>query len=477
MLNTSSLDMRRLSSSLTTELTDSLQAIAPLTSEPPISVMRSAAITDANTITGTPSFDFLRGTSGNDSIFGLGGSDTITATTGNDLIDGGDGFDAVVYNLNTPITLTSIGGINKGQFGQDTLRFVERIVAQAGFANSVDASSITSGNTSIEVNLGGRFINVRDIPGLGFRGFTIENFVNATGTSNVDVFTGSDSNNLLRGLGGDDFFNATRGNDRIEGGSGFDTIDYTPLNISITLRPMGMIEKGQAGQDTLFLMERIIGAANQTNTIDASTTPGGASIDVQLQNNFLRARDIPRLGIRDFWVENFRNVTGTQSRDNIDGNGANNVLNGLGGNDGVFGRGGNDILFGGAGTDFVVGGEGDDVINGTDSTSRGQSEIDDLEGGTGNDRFVFGDRSGSYYKFNGVNDVVGIRDFSSGDVIQLGLGETYRTVSRNGGFDLFVVTGGANDLIARVNTTPSVSLPTGNFTVSSGQRLGSFIGA
>lgn len=443
------------------------------------STFRSAAITAAsNTIRGTDNVDFLRGTSGNDNIFGLAGSDTITATSGNDLIDGGDGFDSVQYSVNTAITLGPTGTINKGQFGgRDTLRSIERIVGQAGFANTVDASSITSGNTSIEVNLGGRFINVRNIPGIGFRSFGIENFVNARGTSGTDVFTGSDSNNTLSGFGGDDFFNATAGNDRIEGGTGFDTIDYTPLNVEITLQPMGMVNKGPAGRDSTFGMERFIGSARQINTIDASSTPGGASIDVQLQNNFLRARDIPGLGGRNFWVENFRNVTGTQNRDNIDGNAANNVLNGLGGNDGVFGRGGNDILFGGAGTDFVTGDEGNDILNGTDSTARGRGEVDDLEGGTGNDRFIFGDRSGSFYKFNGDSDSVGVRDFSTGDVIQLGLGETYRAVSRPGGFSLFVVTGGANDLVARVNTTTPISLPTGNFRISSGQRLGAFVGA
>ncbi|GAP99245.1 calcium-binding protein [Leptolyngbya sp. NIES-2104] len=470
----------RTNPSLTTDLGTSTALRSALDrASDPIPLARSAGVTAAYvaTITGTESFDFLRGTSGDDRIFGLGGSDTITATSGNDSIDAGTGFDAVVYGLNTAITLRPAGVIDKGQFGQDTLRFVERIVGQAGFANSVDASSITSGSTAIEVNLGGRFINVGNIPGIGFRGFTIENFVNATGTSNNDTFTGSDGNNLLSGLGGDDFFNATRGNDRIEGGAGFDTIDYRPLNVAITINPTGVINKGSAGQDTLFQVDRIIGAVNQTNTIDALSTPGGASINVQLLNNLLQVRDIPGLGLRNFFAENFRNVNGTQNRDNLDGNNANNVLNGFGGNDGIFGRGGDDVLSGGAGTDFVVGGDGNDVINGTDAAARGRSEIDDLEGGSGNDRFIFGDRSGSFYKFNGVNDVVGVRDFSSGDVIQLGLGETYRTVSRSGGFDLFVVTGGANDLVARVNTTTAVSVPTSNFTIASGQRLGAFIGA
>ena len=298
-----------------------------------------------------------------------------------------------------------------------------------------------------------------------------------TGTESFDFLSGTSGNDRIFGLSGPDTIFASNGFDFIDGGSSFDTVDYRALPGPITLGPTGTINKGQFGQDTLFQVDRIIAPVGQANTIDASSTNGPTSIDTQLALNFSNVRDIPGLGLRTFTLENFVNVIGTPNRDNIDGNDLSNFLNGGAGNDGVFGRGGNDNLFGGAGSDFVVGGTGNDRINGTDAFARGRGEIDDLQGDSGNDRFVLGDRSGSYYKGSGRNDFVQIRDFSTGDAIDLGLGEVYRTTRTTNGFELFSVTGGTNDFIARVITTSFVSLPVANFTIVSGQRIGPFIGA
>jgi Ca2+-binding RTX toxin-like protein len=415
-------------------------------------------------IVGTSSFDFLQGTTGNDEIFGLGGPDTITATTGNDSIEGGEGFDAIVYsNLNSPITLTPMGMIIKGNNGGiDRISGIERIVGQAGLANAVDASSITSGNVGIEVNLGGNFINVYNIPGTtGLRGFTIENFVNATGTVNNDTFTGSSRNNVLRGLGGSDFFVASAGNDTLDGGVGFDVADYSNLNTAITLGAVGTVSKGQFGQDSLIQIESIIGRSGLANAVDASAVTSGTTfVNINLSINRVDVNNIPGLGNRIFFVTNFVNTTGTSNADTITGSALNNVL------------------IGGGGNDVIDGGDGNDFINGTNFVTRGFSEFDTLRGGSGNDTFVLGDRTGSYYVGNGNNDNARIQDLSVGDSIQLGLGRTYRAVGRTGGFDLFTVGASGFDRIALVNTTTSIGgLPTSNFTLASGQRSSIFIGA
>lgn len=298
-----------------------------------------------------------------------------------------------------------------------------------------------------------------------------------TGTNNFDFLTGTGGDDRIFGLNGPDTITATSGNDFIDGGEGFDAVDYRSLSGAITLTPMGGIDKGGFGRDSLFLIERIIAAPGRANTIDASTAMGTASIDAQVGANFVNVDNIPGLGRRGFVVENFVNVIGTNNRDNLAGSAGANFLDGRGGNDGVFGLEGNDTLIGGSGTDYVVGGTGNDRLTGTDASSRGRADVDDLQGDAGNDRFVLGDRSGSYYKFNGNSDRVGIRDFSNGDLIELGLGETYRTERTGSGFQLFTVTGGSRDLIANVSTTSSANLPTGNFTIASGQVRGSFIGA
>jgi Ca2+-binding RTX toxin-like protein len=430
--------------------------------------------------TGTDNTDTFTGSVGNNILRGLGGNDFFNATTGNDLIDGGTGFDTIDYrSLGTGITLGPAGTVSKGALGSDQLVQVERIIAPTTFANSIDASTAT-GAASIEVNLGGNFVNIYNIPGLGLLSIGVENFVNATGTNNIDTFTGSSGNNILRGLGGNDFFNATAGNDTIDGGIGFDTIDYRPLNRAVTLLPTGIINKSGGGQDNLIAMDLIIGALGQNNTIDASSAFGSASLNVRLIDLRLDVQNIPGLGARTFFVENFNTIIGTANRDVIDGNDANNIFNGGGGNDDLFGHGGDDNLLGGAGNDFVSGDAGNDRITGSNSTSRGFGEFDRLVGGSGSDRFVLGDRSGSYYEGFGLNDFASISDLGFGDLIELGVGELYRITNQGAaGFDLLTIgVGGSADLVARVSGPSSFGFGTGTFTIASGQSLGGiFVGA
>jgi Ca2+-binding RTX toxin-like protein len=240
---------------------------------------------------------------------------------------------------------------------------------------------------------------------------------------------------------------------------------------------MGMINKSGIGNDSLFLVERIIGAAGQFNAINAAPAFGGASILVDLQNNFLRVRDIPTLGNRDFTVQNFMEVIGTVSNDSITGNNSINFLAGFDGDDFLSGLGGDDILFGDEGNDFLTGGSGNDFLRATDEFARGFAEFDDMQGGTGSDIFVLGDCDGAFYNSNGEFDDALILDFSAEDSLELGLGEVYRAVGRTGGFNLFTVNSFGLELIAQVDTTSAIALPTGNFSLLSGQRLGVFFGA
>jgi hypothetical protein len=119
------------------------------------------------------------------------------------------------------------------------------------------------------------------------------------------------------------------------------------------------------------------------------------------------------------------------------------------------------------------------LINGTDAIARGRNELDELRGGVDKNRFILGDRNGSFYAFAGANDFASIRNFSNGDSIQLGSGATYRATTQadGNGFDLFVVVNGASDLVARVNGTATFTLPRGNFQINLGERIGFLVGA
>jgi Ca2+-binding RTX toxin-like protein len=299
------------------------------------------------------------------------------------------------------------------------------------------------------------------------------------GTDGPDILFGTNGDDDIFGLGGDDTIFGTIGNDVIDGGTGFDTAEYSGVAAPITLLPQGAFGVGSDGGQ-LRSIERIIGAAGQPNAIDGSKGTGTASFDINLAANRLTVNNIPGLSPLNFTVENFVNVVGTSNADTIIGSSANNILTG------------------GAGDDTLSGGGGADTLIGADVIARGVGERDILTGGTGVDRFTLGDKSGSYYKGQGNNDFARITDFSFGEQIQLGSGDTYRIQRNLRGFDLFSTTGGIQDLIAQVQFSrvlgvgslsasssslePSSVDPLagvsntsdGTFSIASGQTLGIF---
>lgn len=327
--------------------------------------------------------------------------------------------------------------------------------------------------------------------------------VRVVGSIASDRLLGSFSNDELFGLSGNDVLIGSAGSDLMDGGTGFDAVDYSSLGRPVTILPGGAIDKSGLGIDRIVGVERIVGAIGQANAIDGAGR-GTARFDINLAANRLTVNGLPGIGTLSFAVENFVNVRGTRNRDIISGNFLNNfidgdsgddVLFGDAGNDTLVGRGGNDSINGGNGfdlltgdsgndtligaanSDTIVGGEGNDLLLGTDSVTRGFGEIDSLTGSAGSDAFVLGDRSGSYYKFQGASNYAQINDFGAIDRIVLGTGEVYQARRDVNGFDLFAVTNGVSELIADVRTTNFINLPAGNFRLASGQTFGNFVGA
>jgi Calx-beta domain/RTX calcium-binding nonapeptide repeat (4 copies)/Metallo-peptidase family M12B Reprolysin-like len=111
-------------------------------------------------------------------------------------------------------------------------------------------------------------------------------------------------------------------------------------------------------------------------------------------------------------------LSGMSGNDTISGLDGLDVLSGLLGNDSIDGGYGNDLLTGGAGNDTLIGNIGNDTLIGVESTTGGVGEIDRLTGSTGNDRFVLGDATQTYYLGNGMSDYALITDFGTGDVLQ-----------------------------------------------------------
>mgnify|MGYP001796856248 CR=1 FL=1 len=192
-------------------------------------------------------------------------------------------------------------------------------------------------------------LTVENIPGLGDVTFTVENFVNVTGTTQDDRIIGNAEDNILIGNGGNDFFGGSAGDDIIDGDDGGandnDTVDYSGLGEAITLGATGTIVKdGGLGTDQLQRIETIIGDANQANTIDTSGAGNAASIVVDLAAESLEINNIPGVGTLNRTVVNFVNVIGTAQDDTISGNNEDNTFGGSAGDDSISGNGGNDTV-------------------------------------------------------------------------------------------------------------------------------------
>ncbi|MEG4496344.1 hypothetical protein QUB05_03250 [Microcoleus sp. F10-C6] len=208
-------------------------------------------------------------------------------------------------------------------------------------------------------------------------------------------------NDNITGDSLDNFILGSSGTDTIIGGLGTDTISYLSLGSGISLEAKGIVDKGAAGTDTLQNIEQIIAPLGQSNTIDASTGSGTASINVDLSQNSLAVNNLPGIGTLNFTVENFVNVTGTPNVDVLTGNIQNNSL---------IGGDGNDTLSGLRGSDTLIG------VNPLSATP-GSNDTDVLIGGRGRDIFVLGDATKTYYQGTGV---ALIQDFQQGiDRIQL----------------------------------------------------------
>lgn len=283
----------------------------------------------------------VRGTFNNDIVIG---SDTAAnrffGTAGNDFYDGRADFDTIDYTgLGAQVTLLAEGAILKdgGALGTDQLTNMESIEAAAGFRNLIDGQVAGPQTTSFFVNLDLNFLQVAGIPGLGFANFNVANFVDVRGTQNADTIIGS---SFL-----DNTFFASLGNDVYNGLGGFDTIDYTGIGTGIALRSQGAIDKGPAGLDQIFEMERIVGDAGFRNLIDGFVAgPQATSFEVNLLANKLTILNVPGLGAIGFTVENFQDVRGTANSDTITGSDGDNLFLGSAGSDVYDGAGAFDTI-------------------------------------------------------------------------------------------------------------------------------------
>lgn len=228
-------------------------------------------------------------------------------------------------------------------------------------------------------------------------------------------------------------FSAGAGSNVINGGGGYDTIDYSEVaatdsngrGITVNLAT-STSQWTNYSSDTLLDIENVMGSAHHdslTGSSDKNTLMGGAgddtldggfnddSLDGGTGNNTakfsgstvakvnLTLTAAQATGYGNDTLTNIQNLEGGSGADEFIGDGANNRLTGNGGNDTLVGAAGNDTLVGGSGADNLQGGGDADLLQGEtgDDSLEGGAGDDTLEGGTGRNTAVF---SGNWSEYD-----------------------------------------------------------------------------
>ena len=219
---------------------------------------------------------------------------------------------------------------------------------------------------------------------------TLESIENATGTIYGDFIQGDENDNLLRGLGGYDWFVGTAGRDTYQGGSGRDMISYVHSQEGVTVDlGNGIGTAGLAEHDSYDSIERVTGSiyndlifgsdgeddfrglggydwfvgsgggkdrydgGSGFDTVAYSLSPSGVVASL------LTGRGSAGDAARDLYTS-IERLTGSNFDDVLTGDHGRNELRGLYGEDTLYGNGGVDRLTGGGSDDYLDGGDGFD---------------------------------------------------------------------------------------------------------------------
>ncbi len=309
-----------------------------------------------DTLIGGENRDNQHGGSGDDTIFGNGGRDNIRGGSGDDVIDGGAGNDVI-----------------RGDAGADELRGGDG--NDLIYADSDDTVVEGGAGTDRVIVRGGGDFSI-DMTASGVErvdGGSGDDTLDATGsTTRVtqlgnrgdDALIGGENRDTQRGGAGDDVIYGGGGNDNIRGDAGADELRGGDGNDLIYADSDDTVVEGGAGTD------RVIVQGNGDFSIDM-TASGVERVDANSGNDTLDATG-STARVRQYGNGGDDTLIGGENRD---------TQRGGAGDDIIYGGGGNDVIRGDAGADELRGGEGNDLI---------YADSDDtvVEGGAGNDRVI-----------------------------------------------------------------------------------------
>jgi Ca2+-binding RTX toxin-like protein len=280
-----------------------------------------------DTITGSDGDNFLRGRGGNDSLVGGAGDDTLQGDQGNDTLRGGDGRDDL-----------------RGGDGNDLLDASGGSAATQGFGDFIEpgfGSNTIIGHAALFAEGEGIDIFYGNLTGTGGLVFTVGANGSGTVVSNTpgvvnDTFTfthyfigSGDNDNMTGSATGWEGWEGGAGNDTIDGGDGYDSLQYDGDRFegglgAVTVNFItGTATDGFGNTDTFFNIEEARG------TQQNDTMTGG-----------------------DLWVR----LEGRQGNDLLTGSSVEGAE--------LIGGDGNDTLIGISGFNYFEPGQGNDSITG-----------------------------------------------------------------------------------------------------------------
>jgi Ca2+-binding RTX toxin-like protein len=393
----------------------------------------------ADNLTGTTDliFEIFTGGTGDDVIDGGAITDTLNGLNGNRSGYGGAGS-SVTVDLDTTDGVGMVGGAfarSTGGAGNDTLYNINQVQG-SNFADFLYGSSRTDVTETLEGRAGNDVLDGRggnDVARYDYAGNGITAnlalgtaFVTATDQDtlyNIEGLRGSHFNDTL--IGGNaandafEFYTGNGGNDIIDGGSGYDRVDYINAMQAVTVTLGGLADgtatdglpilngaiqypgtpgavvgtdilrniegvrgsqfgdvltgsdiasletfEGRAGNDSidgrggLDRADYFSSISGVTVTLGLNGTAGTAQDGWGGTDTLLNIEDVR--GSRDFNDL----ITGNELANTLDGQGGDDTLSGGAGDDTLNGGAGNDMLYGGAGFDTLLGGAGNDFIDG-----------------------------------------------------------------------------------------------------------------
>jgi Ca2+-binding RTX toxin-like protein len=411
-------------------------------------------ITGVEKVVGSPYADTLILGISNATISGGDGDDSMAVFGDNDVLDGGPGVldgvyfrahpsvfhvaHGVVANLTTGLSTFDIGG---GHTLTYHLTGIE-VVVGTDYADTltggqpIDWIQGEGGNDVINGGLGYDGIIFSDAPH-GVRvdlsssdpqtidtvtnqQLTLTSIERVEGSNYSDTLTGGTADNGFLPLGGNDAPDGSE-HDSVDGGTGFDWVDYQNSPSCVTVDLASGVASGAWGSDTLAGIEMAIGS-NYDDTLsggsgddslmglggddvldgrggvdtasygDNTSVTGGVTVDLSITG----PQDTGSAG-KDTLIS-IENLAGTQFADTLSGDSGPNEIWGAGGGDLINGGAGNDVLHGGSPARWqtqsdVINIDGDDTINGGagDDTIDGGAGADLLDGGPGDDSISGGD--------------------------------------------------------------------------------------